>query len=95
MTPHCGSHCHQLHVDLTLQFLWRRPQPVVVRAYVVEAKGLRAKDEDGSSDPFIVTTLGPQSRGPSRAHSASRSLRRALLTPQVNAGSLYRGGEIY
>ena len=29
-------------------------------------------------------------RGPSRAKSASRSLLRALLTPQVNAGSLYR-----
>ena len=30
--------------------------------------------------------------GPSRAKSASRSLRRALLTPQVNTGSLYRCG---
>ena len=28
--------------------------------------------------------------GPSREKSASRSLRRALLTPQVNPGSLYR-----
>ena len=28
--------------------------------------------------------------GPSRAKSASRSVRRALLTPWVNAGSLYR-----
>ena len=28
--------------------------------------------------------------GPSRAKTASRSLRRALLTPQVNTGSLYR-----
>ena len=28
--------------------------------------------------------------GPSRAKSASRSLRRALLVPQVNPGSLYR-----
>ena len=28
--------------------------------------------------------------GPSRAKSASRSLRRALLMPQVNTGSLYR-----
>ena len=28
--------------------------------------------------------------GPSRAKSASRSLQRALLTPQVNAGSRYR-----
>ena len=32
-------------------------------------------------------------RGPSRAKSAPRSLRRALLIPQVNAGSLYRGGK--
>ena len=31
--------------------------------------------------------------GPSRATSASRSLRRALLTPQLKAGSLYRGGK--
>ena len=30
--------------------------------------------------------------GPSRAKSASRSLRRALLMPQVNPGSLYRCG---
>ena len=28
-----------------------------------------------------------------RAQSASRSLRRVLLMPQVNAGSLYRGGK--
>ena len=31
--------------------------------------------------------------GPSREKSASRSLRRALLMPQVNAGSLYRCGK--
>ena len=31
--------------------------------------------------------------GPSRAKSAFCSLRRALLMPQVNAGSLYRGGK--
>ena len=31
--------------------------------------------------------------GPSRAKSASHSLRRALLTPQVNPGSLYRCGK--
>ena len=31
--------------------------------------------------------------GPSRAKSASRSLRRALLTPQANPGSLYRCGK--
>ena len=31
--------------------------------------------------------------GPSRAKSASRSLRRALLMPQVNTGSLYRCGK--
>ena len=31
--------------------------------------------------------------GPSRAKSAPRSLRRALLTPQVNPGSLYRCGK--
>ena len=30
--------------------------------------------------------------GPSRAKSAPRSLRRALLMPQVNTGSLYRCG---
>ena len=32
----------------------------------------------------------PPPEGPSRAKSASRSLRRALLTPQVNTGSRYR-----
>ena len=26
VTPNGGSHCHQLHVYLTLQFLWRRPR---------------------------------------------------------------------
>ena len=31
--------------------------------------------------------------GPPRANSAPRSLRRALLMPQVNPGSLYRRGE--
>ena len=31
--------------------------------------------------------------GPSRAQSASLSLRRALLTPQVNPGSRYRCGK--
>ena len=31
--------------------------------------------------------------GPSRAKSASRSWRRALLMPQVNPGSLYRCGK--
>ena len=31
--------------------------------------------------------------GPSRANYASRSLRRALLIPQVNPGSLYRCGK--
>ena len=31
--------------------------------------------------------------GPSRAESASRSLRRALLMPLVNPGSLYRSGK--
>ena len=31
-------------------------------------------------------------RGPSSPKPASRSLRRALLTPQVNPGSLYRCG---
>ena len=31
--------------------------------------------------------------GPSRANFASRSLRRALLMPQVNTGSLYRCGK--
>ena len=31
--------------------------------------------------------------GPSRAKSAPRSLRRALLMPQVNPGSLYRCGK--
>ena len=33
------------------------------------------------------------SRSPSRAKSAPRSLRRALLMPQVNPGSLYRCGK--
>ena len=33
------------------------------------------------------------SMGPSRAKSAPRSLRRALLMPQVNPGSLYRCGK--
>ena len=40
-----------------------------------------------------ATTLWESSlrlQGPSRAKPASRSLRRALLTPQVNTGSLYR-----
>ena len=37
-------------------------------------------------------TLAPAFDGPSRAKSASRSLRRALLIPQVNTGSLYRCG---
>ena len=32
-------------------------------------------------------------RGPSRAQPASRSLRRALLTPQVNPGSRYHCGK--
>ena len=31
--------------------------------------------------------------GPSSPKNASRSLRRALLVPQVNTGSLYRGGK--
>ena len=33
--------------------------------------------------------------GPSREKIASRSLRRALLMPQVNTGSLYRCGKGY
>ena len=35
----------------------------------------------------------PHRRGPSRATSAPRSLRRALLMPQVNTGSRYRCGK--
>ena len=40
-----------------------------------------------------ITAFQVSAYGPSRAKSASRSLRRALLTPQVNAGSLYRCGK--
>ena len=34
-----------------------------------------------------------QNYGPSRVKSASRSLRRALLMPQANTGSIYRCGK--
>ena len=41
----------------------------------------------------LIDVLHPLHAGPSRAKSASRSLRRALLMPQVNTGSLYRCGK--
>ena len=56
-----------------------------------------------SADRFSVNTLANPVKmgaiicieflGPSRAKPASRSLRRVLLTPQVNPVSLYRYGK--
>ena len=40
-----------------------------------------------------TATSSSWAAGPSRAKSASRSLRRALLMPQANTGSIYRCGE--
>ena len=40
-----------------------------------------------------ILPLYTPSNGPSSRHSASRSVRRALLMPQVNAGSRYRCGK--
>ena len=45
------------------------------------------------SPPCTTDKSGEKCSGPSRAKSASRSLRRALLISQVKAGSLYRRGE--
>ena len=74
----------------------------------VPAQGLGALDPDPREKYlpllFIDETLfesthggmslrvQPPTVGPSRAKSASRSARRALLTPQVNPGSRYRCG---
>ena len=41
---------------------------------------------------IFFKVISERSIGPSRAKSASRSLRRALLMPQVNPGSLNRCG---
>ena len=46
--------------------------------------------------PCVVKCFGcvvDKSLGPSSPKPASRSLRRALLMPQVNTGSLYRCGK--
>ena len=48
--------------------------------------------EFGTAHYYQADGLFSTRNGPSRAKSAPRSLRRALLTPQVNAGSLYRCG---
>ena len=42
---------------------------------------------------LVSSTLRDELHGPSRAKSASRSLWRALLMPQVNPRSLYRRGK--
>ena len=42
---------------------------------------------------FNFTALPDSTSGPFRAQSASRSLRRLLLMPQVKTGSLYRCGK--
>ena len=47
---------------------------------------------DGLASAFLNSAHHMDS-GPSRAQSAPRSLRPALLIPQVNAGSLYRRGK--
>ena len=41
----------------------------------------------------VNQTAAPRGWGPSRAKSASRSLQRALLMPQVNTGPRYRCGK--
>ena len=42
---------------------------------------------------YKITPWNPAYYGPSRAKSAARSLRRALLMPQVNTRSRYRCGK--
>ena len=50
----------------------------------IESLGQRSPTPRSDYDRFLAAR---------RAQSASRSLRRVLLTPQVNPGSLYRGGK--
>ena len=63
------------------------------RSFATQASrvGGRPQGGGGAVPPYtgVVVDCGS---GPSGATSASRSLRRALLTPQVNAGSLYSCG---
>ena len=53
------------------------------------AAAVTAAAASATTDDQIVLFPG----GPSRETSASRSLRRALSTPQANPGSRYRCGE--
>ena len=56
-----------------------------------EVHELKPLCQTGTS--VAVTGVLVALEGPSRAKPASRSLRRVLLTPQVNPGSLYRCGK--
>jgi hypothetical protein len=52
------------------------PKPVVVRAYVIEAKDLMSKDSDGKSNPYIEARLGNETKG-------SEDDQRHSLNPQL------------
>ena len=59
----------------------------------VDGQAERFLGARGAADAAQQTGVAILPTRPSRAKSAPRSLRRVLLMPQVNAGSLYRGGK--
>jgi hypothetical protein len=54
-----------------------QPQDVVVRAYVIEARGLMPKDDDGLANSYVITSLDGQELGSSKdsRHSLEPQLR--------------------
>ena len=98
--PHCGSHCHQLRVFLTLQFLWRQAN-VGPDIYVLNFQRAGITIHGGHEAMVHEAWLGANYFGTKNhtllearaAPCTSRSVRRALLMPQVIAGSIYRCGK--
>ena len=72
VAPHCSSHCHQLCVFLTLQFLWRQVEKAAARiaalGELLAAQGL--SEEAGAA---LAALLGKEADSADEAHQSPPS----------------------
>ena len=88
--PACSWSAISQHAFVARLLEWRLPACLRVRAAELAAKSTEMQVVFKDASEKLV---GPSRAQSSRAQSAPRSLRRALLTPQVNTGSCYRCGK--
>ena len=83
-TPHFASHCHQLHVELTLQFLRRHGRRfLAIMMYSLELILIKfclvplGRSEPRAHNGFLLLLCGGTGRG-GRAGTANRNAQRAV-----------------